>query len=136
MRWHTTLLATCLVLPLSLPVQAQYPPAYPRPYPQQYPPNRYQYAPRPPTPAQPSNRTVWVYGQGDQFNFRRMPDGSWIQDAADARYYFQEVARGPNFVELYDASRNIGARLTDDGLWTRAPGNDQFTYSLPGHWAY
>lgn len=131
MRWHTTLLATCLLLPLSLPVQAQYGPSYPRPY----SPNPYQYSP-PPTSAQPSGRTLWVYGQADQFSFRQMTDGNWVEYAADGRYYFQEVARGPNFVELYDASRHIGARLYGDGLWTRAPGNDQFTYSVPGHWAY
>jgi hypothetical protein len=80
-------------------------------------------------------RTLWAYGDADQFQFRRRRDGRWVEYAADGKFSFDEVARTPDYVELYDPTRQIGARLYDDGLWTRAPGNRRFDFSLPGHWA-
>jgi hypothetical protein len=83
-----------------------------------------------------SGRTLWVYGPQDQNLFWRMADGRWIQYAADGRFTFDEVARTPDYVELYDPSRRVGARLYDDSLWSRPPQFERFAFTINGHWAY
>ena len=121
MRFRTLVPTALLLLSFSVPGFAQ------------------DYGPRPygPPPARPAEgRTFWAYGPGDQYQFRQMTDGRWVQYAADGRYYFDEVNRTPDSVELFDPTRKISARLYGDGLWTRAPGWERFHYSLPGHWLY
>ena len=127
MRVRTLFLTALLLLPFSVPGFAQYPG-----------PGRYgpPYPGGPPAPRPAAARTLWAYGPGDQFQFRQMTDGRWVQYAADGRFYFDEVNRTPDYVELFDPTRKISARLYDDSLWTRPQGFDRFAYSLGGHWLY
>jgi hypothetical protein len=127
MRFHTLLAAALLLLSFSAPGFSQdYGPG----------PYRPRYPDRPPAVRPAEGRTFWAYGPGDRYTFRQMTDGRWVQDAGDMQYYFEEANRTPDYVELFDPSRKMGARLYGDGLWTRAPGWERFHYSLPGHWLY
>jgi hypothetical protein len=47
--------------------------------------------------------------------------------------YFREVARTPDYVELYDESRGMGVRLYDNAMYYN-PDGGQWRGPLAGYW--
>jgi hypothetical protein len=124
MYFRQLLAAVLLALTLALPTQAQ---------------DRRDYRDYPPPPPPPPRRTVdtrnfWVYGPREEFEFRKLPDGGWVQNADSGTFYFEETTRTPDYVELYDGNRGGYARLYDKRMYARGAPEDTWHYGLTGHW--
>lgn len=79
----------------------------------------------------------WQYSGAvnGQFTPSRDQPGVWVEMNTQATYYFREVARDRNYVELYDRSRDITVRLYSNVCFIRGPGaGGQFRYLYDGHW--
>ncbi len=105
-------------------------------------------APLPPASANPSaptgDRTRWVFPtnpEGVSGEILKLDDTNWEETRDDAiNYRFVEVARTPEYVELFDESRDLSVQLHADHIrWRRAGQNDwirgqtgQWTTPAPG----
>jgi hypothetical protein len=80
-------------------------------------------------------RHVWRYDVGNGGLFRQVWSGSWIEERNGYRdpLRYREVRRTPDFVELFDSTRNLYVRLTDNMLYQRPGGTDWVT-GYPGYW--
>jgi hypothetical protein len=129
MRYLKPLAVALLVLPFALPCQAQErnspynnsPPPPPQP---------------PPVQAAQGPRNFWVYGPLGQYEFRKLANSEWVQNAPTGNYYFVETQRTPEYVELYDPSRGGYARLYANAMYTRAEVEPTWYFSLHGHWLH
>ena len=76
-------------------------------------------------------RVVWTY-QGGYFK----ADGSdcWTESNSSGTYHFKEVRRTPEFVDLYDASRGLTARLYDNAMYLQGGNYPTFTKFYDGSW--
>jgi hypothetical protein len=103
------------------------PPAY-------YPPPSYQDPDYGPPAPQDDGRHLWVYGQRGEGSFRQLRDGSWVESNPTGTFYFREVNRTPDFVELYDASRGASARLTPGLMYHHGTGDPVWHPGHRGDW--
>lgn len=67
------------------------------------------------------NRHTFVYSGG---SFSQQRDGTWVESNRTGEYYFREVNRTAEHIELFDEDRNAGALLgmnmsyyDDNGRW-------------------
>ncbi len=74
----------------------------------------------------------WLSSGGD---FQKCGDGHWsevFKDGGEIR--FLEVASTPEYVELYDAARDIGVRLYSDKMTLKQPRMKEFIFFRKGAW--
>jgi hypothetical protein len=135
MRWTSLFAAALLILPLSLPCGAQdYGRDRRRDSDREPDRDSRRDHDRPPSTRPAMSRSFWAWGPRNEFEFRKLPDGGWVQNADTGNFYFRETARTPEYVELYDSDRGGWARLYDDTMYTRGVGDAQWHFSLKGHW--
>jgi hypothetical protein len=79
-------------------------------------------------------RRVWVYPNAGGGSFSYAGDGRWVETNATGSFYFQEVTRTPEYVEIYDASRGASARLYDRESYHTGPDTPGWQPLYPGHW--
>ncbi len=85
--------------------------------------------------AAPDSRHVWVYRTTTVVGrFEEIGQGRWVEINNTGQFFFIEVARTPDFIELYDPSRGGYARLYDDRMLTRAEGSGRWIIGYWGHW--
>lgn len=134
-----------LVVAQARPPVRQQVPAFPSALPPLAVPAPAQVAPpaqvaSPPLEATPApaadHRTEWSYStspEGSSGTLSRGPAG-WTETRSDGvTYQFEEMARSDEFIQLYDASRQLYVRLYDDHIeWTRDPAN--WTRGQEGAW--
>ena len=78
--------------------------------------------PTEPVKPKPDTRDYWKYDTGHMAKGTR---DIWYEHNAEAeksrtgKWEFREVARTPEYVELYDASRAVQVRLTDTAMQAR-----------------
>ena len=69
------------------------------------------------SPAQAQvKRLLWTY-QGGFFEDRGMD--RWVEKNEAGTYYFKEVDRNAEFIELYDKSRDCSVRLYYDSMYLK-----------------
>jgi hypothetical protein len=77
-------------------------------------------------------RLVWQYQGGF---FKDAGNGQWVESNATGTYYFREVGRNREFVDLFDASRGFAARLYDNAMYLKQGNNDPvFSKFYDGRW--
>lgn len=85
----------------------------------------------------PVAREFWVYaGEKKEFWFRAQKKGEWAERSGDnggQTNRFREVRRTLDFVELYDANREVGARLYVDRVEMRLKGGG-WEFLAKGGW--
>ena len=60
-------------------------------------------------------RSYWKQSNGTKSEFRLVKTGEWIETATDGkrnRYSWKEVARTPEYIELFDKDRKFSMRLS------------------------
>jgi hypothetical protein len=87
--------------------------------------------------AQDMHRLVWRHDGGF---FKDEGRGDWVEKNSRGTYHFEEVRRNRDFVDLFDASRDLTVRLyRDDCYIQHATSNPvrhhDFTRLYYGHWA-
>jgi hypothetical protein len=116
MKLATAILTAAASLAWAGDVGAQQRVPPPPPYPQQPLPQQRVQAPS-------DGRVLWVYetsvGEGE---FRQLPNGRWREVNPEAQFFYRELRRTPNYVELYDARRGLYVRLYDGYLLQRNNG--------------
>jgi hypothetical protein len=75
-------------------------------------------------------RVVWQYQGGF---FKDLGGGRWFEANASGTYHFREVGRGREFIDLFDASRGMTARLYGNAMYLRG-GFRAFTKLYDGRW--
>jgi hypothetical protein len=77
-------------------------------------------------------RVVWQYQGGF---FKDAGAEGWVESNASGTYHFREVRRAREYVDLYDSSRGLTARLYDNAMYLQG-GNDfpVFTKFYDGGW--
>jgi hypothetical protein len=83
------------------------------------------------SPARAGDRIVWEYSGGYIENTQGQ---TWVEHSAAATFNFRETDRNNDFVELFDASRNLFVRLYNDKLYFRGVTDQDWSYNKPGHW--
>lgn len=78
----------------------------------------------PPPPMGAGEREQWTYERGPEGfsgTINKQEDGSWLENRSDGvEFHFQERARDPEFIELFDETRNLEVRIGNDHLeWRR-----------------
>src|SRR5262245_47576563 len=128
-------LAALLGLTLLAPAEAQDRWRPPDPYPRYpgrtrdpYPRQEDRYVPR-------DGREVWRYNSFEWGGtFERTRGDLWIQNRINMNpAYFREVARTPEYVELYDDSRGMAVRLHADAMYYNPDGR-QWRGPHAGYW--
>src|SRR5262249_24081846 len=77
------------------------------------------------------DRTVWRHGNG---SFEKQRGNRWLEFRANGRPIpWREVDRTRDFVELYDANRDMYVRLHDDACYQRTR-RSGWTISSEGGW--
>jgi hypothetical protein len=76
-------------------------------------------------------RVVWQYSGGF---FKDVGNGRWEEQNASGQYHFQEARRTREFVDLFDASRGLTARLYNNAMYLQGGDNPVFTKFYDGEW--
>jgi hypothetical protein len=77
-------------------------------------------------------RVVWQYQGGF---FKDAGNGQWVESNASGTYYFREVRRDREFIDLFDASRGFTARLYDNAMYLQGGSSfPVFTKFYDGRW--
>jgi hypothetical protein len=71
--------------------------------------------------AQDMHRLVWQYDGGF---FKDEGRSAWVEKNSRGTYHFEEVHRNREFVELYDASRDLTIRLYGDACFIQHATSD------------
>lgn len=81
------------------------------------------------------HRTVWrSTSDGDRSVFRKEESGDWIELKPDGRSIaFEQGEVAEDYVEIFDAGRQIRIRLAEDGSRLKMGDRDWFDW-LPGEW--
>jgi hypothetical protein len=79
-------------------------------------------------------RHLWVYGNQGEGSFRQLNDGSWVESNYTGQYYYRELGRTPQFVDLFDANRNAFVRLQDGIMYTHGLGENRWNPGYVGQW--
>jgi len=82
----------------------------------------------------PEARDSWVYRDAGGGEFRHLEGKRWVQYASDGQFNFREMARTPDYVELFDAQRNLAIRIYPDRYNQWTPEQRQWVPMLAGHW--
>lgn len=79
-------------------------------------------------------RLVWEFNSGACFEDQGFK--CWVErDAAGkALFYFREVARNDDFIELFDRSRDVGIRLYRDVAYINTANTNGFARWKEGKW--
>ena len=138
MKPYHLLTAVLALAAFALPSPAQSGP-YGPPYRGDQPPPRQSYVPRrdtppPPPPPARTGRHVWAYGQGDRLDFRQLEGRRWVEEASDGNYYYREVERTPDYIQLIDPDRQASVRLYANAMYSHGPGDPNWYFGQPGHW--
>jgi hypothetical protein len=75
-----------------------------------------------------------VYGNRGEGDFAQLRNGMWIEVNDTGTFRYHEVGRTRDFVELYDADRNVCVRLYDRRLLSRGGDQDRWSPGYVGHW--
>jgi hypothetical protein len=83
-------------------------------------------------------RTLWVYEDGTG-SFSHAGKDLWIETNPDIRrdaghFEFKEASRTPEYVVLFDASRNLTVRLSADRMEWRQGEEDAWKCRYHGSW--
>jgi hypothetical protein len=79
-------------------------------------------------------RQVWAYPGDTGGTFQHTSGNQWVQYRnRQSPFYYVEVGRTPEYVELLDQQRNLGVRLYPDRLWQSDAGGDWFP-NFEGRW--
>jgi hypothetical protein len=77
-------------------------------------------------------RVVWQYQGGF---FKDAGRDMWVESNASGTYHFREVRRTREYVDLYDASRGLTARLYDNAMYLQGRSDfPTFTKFYDGAW--
>ena len=79
-------------------------------------------------------RRVWVYGNQGEGSFRQLNDGSWVESNYSGQYYYRELGRTPQFVDLFDPNRNVFVRIQDGMMFSHGLGQYNWNPGYSGHW--
>jgi hypothetical protein len=82
-------------------------------------------------PAPELRRVVWQYSGGF---FKDAGNGRWEEQNASGQYNFQESRRTREFVELFDASRGLTARLYNNAMYLQGGDRPVFSKLYDGEW--
>jgi len=77
-------------------------------------------------------RRVWRLDAAGAGVFMQTRGNSWVQHFQGAKFYFREVARTRDYVELAAVGRVLPIRLYDDMLYQ--DNGDGWEASSAGHW--
>ena len=123
--WHKLGLSTLIALLALTTIGAQ--PPRPRREPPPIPPQERQYRER-------DSREVWRYFANGGGAFQRVRDRQWAEyrNTGDP-IYFREVARTPEYVELFDPGRNLSIRIYPDRTYQNN-GYEGWTGVYDGRW--
>lgn len=82
------------------------------------------------------HRSFWIHDAGF---FRHIGNGVWTESFRDPAvighsYSFREVARTNEHVELYDETRDMRVRLTNDSFLLKQPQDQEFLLRTNGSW--
>jgi hypothetical protein len=80
--------------------------------------------------------TVWVTSLGGRFTPDQDTPGRWVESThLKTVYYFDEVERCTEYVEIHDASRGVTIRLHDTACYIRHSGTGgEFQLLYHGAW--
>src|SRR5579883_2579119 len=84
--------------------------------------------------AQNDGRHLWVYGSQGEGSFRDMGNGNWVESNNTGQFQFRETARTPQYIDLFDPSRNAFARLTDRVMYQHGLGDPIWHQGYIGQW--
>jgi len=112
----------------------QYQPPLP-PVPSYQPPYQPGYQPPPPPPPSQGPGSVWVYGSRNEGSFRATGNGQWVEQNPGGTFYYTEIGRGNNFVDLFDQNRRIYVRLQPGQMYSRAESQPNWDAGYSGNWA-
>src|SRR5262249_45773496 len=77
-------------------------------------------------------RVVW---QSQGGSFKDAGADGWVESNASGTYHFREVRRTREYVDLYDASRGLTARLYDNAMYLQGGSEyPTFTKFYDGGW--
>jgi hypothetical protein len=82
------------------------------------------------TPAFALDRVVWRHSAG---HFENTVGNTWIEVSPDGHFTFTEVARTPNYIQLYDATRDCHVILTADSCMVQF-GSAPYRLFYHGYW--
>ncbi len=83
---------------------------------------------------QNDGRRLWVYGSQGEGSFRQLNDGSWVESNYSGQYYYRELGRTQQFVDLFDANRNVFVRIQDGMMFSHGMGTYRWNPGYVGHW--
>jgi hypothetical protein len=112
----------------------------PQPYNQYQPPPppvpSYQPSYQPPPPPAPSQGpgSVWVYGSRNEGSFQALGNGQWVEQNPGGTFYYTEIGRGNQFVDLFDQNRRIYVRLQPGQMYSRAESQPNWDAGYSGRW--
>jgi hypothetical protein len=115
------------------PSQVPYP--YGRPYapPPRYDPYQGGYGQQPAQQQDP--RQAWSYVADTGGTFQHTYGNQWVQYRnGQSPISFVEVARTPQYVEIFDANRNLHVRLYPTQLWQTNP-DGSWLHAFDGQWS-
>ena len=80
---------------------------------------------------------MWRYDGGF---FKDVGGVAWVERNSSGTYHFEEVRRNRDFVDLYDAGRDLTVRLYRDACYIQHGTSDPVRYHdfrrlYNGHWA-
>jgi hypothetical protein len=78
-------------------------------------------------------RVSWRHDAG---HFEQVAGGKWVEKSADGKvtWHFEEQQRTADFVQLYDAGRDVHVRLYNDHCLVKI-GDGRYENYYSGHWA-
>jgi hypothetical protein len=83
-------------------------------------------------PALAGERLVWSYEGGF---FADKDKKNWIEENPTGKYFFKEVDRNEDYIELYDKSRDCTVRLYKDAMYLKGLGQfNDFVKLYDGEW--
>jgi hypothetical protein len=81
------------------------------------------------------DRRLWAYNNGIfAGTFADQGNGRWVETNNTGQFFFRESARTPDYVELFDDSRGMAARLFDNQLQSLGPGQTEWQFAYAGGW--
>jgi len=79
-------------------------------------------------------RQAWSYAGDTGGTFQHTSGNQWVQYRnSQSPINFVEVARTPQYVEIYDANRNLNVRLYPNQLWQTNP-DGSWIHAFDGQW--
>ena len=84
------------------------------------------------TAASATARQAWLYNRG---SFKAVGGSSWIEKNPTGEFHFRETVRTGQYLELYDASRQMTVRLDASSMYWKTAGQKNWNYLYHGRWA-